>query len=163
VDFDVRSEAADLMHIARIGALARGAAALRVFGKMDLAQRRVDATVAAEASDLASGKATLDRASVDAHVKGPVSAPTVDAIALLTRNQATLKARLTGLHFGDGVVDVPELVVEGQGEPVRARARVAPGRVMVDVEAPDVDLTQLAKFAGEEANLRGGHVALVAR
>src|SRR5262249_23948931 len=72
----------------------------------------------------------------------------------------TIRARANGLRVDGEIMEVKERVIDGQGQPIRAQARVAKGRVQVDAEAPDIDLARVARFAGKAADLRGGHVAL---
>ena len=161
VDFDARGDARDLTRVGRIGNAASGSARLRARGRVDISNKLVDARVGAEGAQLARGELAIDAASLDARVRGPFERPRVEGSVSLTRGNTSAKLRVQDAILGDGGVNVPSLVIEGLGEPMRMSARFAVGRVNASAAAPDVDLARVALLFGRKES--SGHVSLVAQ
>ena len=79
IDFDLRSDVADLDRVVVVQHRARGAAHLKAHGWVDLKFQKIDADANLAASNVVAGPARVGQATLDAHADGALTAPNVTA------------------------------------------------------------------------------------
>jgi hypothetical protein len=158
LDFDLTSDVPDLDRVPQLKHLLRGAVSVRANGELDLGRSIVDGVVHARAAKIIQGATRVDRAVLDAGLRGAVADPRID-LALLAQGVA-----IAGRHLGradvtvTGHVRAPHVTasVRGQDVPdVDASADLAL-RSGVSVRAPRIALSR----SGERALVTAHDVSI---